>query len=112
MSWECGHCFTEFGSDVKPHLSEDGLWMCRKCLNSRRAPVAHYAIPSLNCELIDIIRAKAGVASDPWRFFLWASCLQYLWRYDLKGEPRKDIDKAKTYLAWLSDDIDAQKKEE
>jgi len=66
-----------------------------------RVPVKHYLIPGTELELIDIIQAKAKVAKNPWEFFLWASCLQYLWRYDLKGEPGKDLDKAATYLDWL-----------
>ena len=71
-----------------------------------RKPVLHYQIPGLDLELIDIIQAKAKVATNAWEFFLWASCLQYLWRYDLKGESGKDLCKATTYLACLKKAVD------
>ena len=64
---------------------------------------AHYMIPGMDCELVDIIKAKSRVATDCWQFFLWASCLQYLWRYDVKGEPQKDLGKALVYLTWLKE---------
>jgi hypothetical protein len=71
-----------------------------------RVPVPHYVIPGLDLELVDIIKAKSRVATNAWEFFLWASCLQYLWRYDLKGEPGKDLDKAIVYLTWLKESAD------
>lgn len=66
-----------------------------------RPKVKHYEIPGTELELVDIIEAKSKVAKDPWEFFLWGSCLQYLWRYDLKSDPVSDLDKALVYLTWL-----------
>ena len=68
-------------------------------------PPPHYVIPGTGLELIDIIKAKSRVSLDCWRFFCWASCLQYLWRYDVKGEPGEDLDKALVYLGWLKDAV-------
>ena len=71
----------------------------------------HYAIPGTDIELIDLIHAKSRVSTDTWGFFLWASCLQYLWRFDLKGEPSKDLGKAMTYLTWLKQAVDGRREE-
>jgi hypothetical protein len=70
-------------------------------MTSTRVPVPHYVVPGLDIEVIDLIKAKSRVATNAWEFFLWSSCLQYLWRYDVKGEPGKDLDKASVYLDWL-----------
>lgn len=72
---------------------------------SERVPVLHYAIPGTELEVIDLIRAKARVATDCWEFFLWASAIQYIFRYDVKGEPVNDLGKALVYLGWLSDAV-------
>jgi hypothetical protein len=66
---------------------------------------SHYMVPGLNIELIDIIKAKGKVATNCWEFFCWASCLQYLWRFDLRGCPGPDLEKASVYLGWLKDSI-------
>jgi len=66
-------------------------------LNSPR----HYTIPGTNLELIDILKIKSELFSDPWEFFLWASAMQYLFRYMAKGEPDKDLQKENTYATWL-----------
>ncbi len=66
---------------------------------------SHYVIPGLNIELVDIIKAKAKIATDCWQFFCWASCLQYLWRFDLRGAPANDLGKALVYLGWLKDSV-------
>ena len=68
-------------------------------------PPPHYVVPGLNIELIDVIKAKARVSIDCWEFFCWASCLQYLWRYDIKGDAGGDIGKAKVYLSWLEESL-------
>ena len=67
----------------------------------KRQPVKHYEVPGLGIELIDILEAKSRVATKPWEFFLWASAMQYIWRYDLKSSPLDDINKAIVYLTWL-----------
>jgi len=66
---------------------------------------SHYVVPGLGIELIDIIKAKGKIATNCWEFFCWASCLQYLWRFDLRGCPGPDLEKAMVYLTWLSDSV-------
>jgi hypothetical protein len=73
-------------------------------MNNPSSP-AHYVIPGLNIELIDVIKAKSKVATDCWQFFCWASCLQYLFRYNVKGEPECDLNKALVYLTWLLESV-------
>ena len=68
---------------------------------NRNNPPAHYLIPGRDLELIDVLRAKSGQFTDPWEFFLWASFMQYAFRYRVKGEVVKDLRKANTYLQWL-----------
>jgi hypothetical protein len=72
---------------------------------SRSPHPSHYVIPGLNIELVDIIKSKARISTDCWQFFCWASCLQYLWRFDLRGSPANDLGKALVYLGWLSDAV-------
>jgi len=62
---------------------------------------AHYRIAGTDLELIDVLKSKAIYFSDPWEFFLWASGMQYLFRYMVKGEPDKDLQKEHAYTNWL-----------
>lgn len=70
----------------------------------------HYQIPGMNIEVIDLIKAYQYAITDPWRFFLWASALQYIMRFALKGEPEKDLGKGLTYLTWLKGTYDDENK--
>ena len=76
-----------------------------KVKKPRIDPPPHYVIPGTDLELVDVIKAKARMSIDCWEFFCWASCLQYLWRYDIKGDAREDIGKAKVYLNWLEESL-------
>jgi len=71
--------------------------------DSKSPHPSHYKIPGMEIEVIDIIKAKGRIATDCWQFFCWASCLQYLWRFDLRGAPKNDLAKAMVYLGWLKD---------
>lgn len=66
---------------------------------------SHYVVPGLNIELVDIIKAKSRVATDCWQFFCWASMMQYAWRWDLRGCPGPDLEKAMVYLGWLKESV-------
>jgi len=68
-----------------------------------RPPNAHYIIPGTGLELIDIIEMK--LTREEWQAICRASLMQYVWRWDLKGEPEKDLDKAKVYLDWLIESV-------
>ena len=73
--------------------------------DSKSPHPSHYKIPGMEIEVIDIIRAKGRIATDCWQFFCWASCLQYLFRYDLRGAPANDLGKAQVYLGWLAEAV-------
>lgn len=65
-----------------------------------RIPVPHYCKGEI--EFIDA--AKAMSTSDEFRGFLRISAMKYLWRYQHKGTPVEDLQKASTYLAWLQEE--------
>ena len=50
-------------------------------------------------ELFDIIKAKLRESKmDAVQAALWIQLIQYLFRFDLKGKPFEDLNKAKFYL--------------
>lgn len=62
---------------------------------------AHYIVPGTDIQLIDILRRKSAQFTDPFEFFLWASAMQYAFRYMAKGEADKDLAKENVYMTWL-----------
>lgn len=54
-------------------------------------------------ECIDVIRLISN--RDEFRGFLKGNIIKYIWRYDDKGGV-VDLEKAKTYLQWLIDDME------
>ena len=48
-----------------------------------------------NIECIDAIEAATG---KYFRYYLQGNVMKYLWRFDYKGEPIKDLKKAQWYL--------------
>ena len=50
-------------------------------------------------ELLDVIKAKLRESKmDAVQAGLWIQLVQYLFRYDVKGNPFQDLNKAKFYL--------------
>jgi len=50
-------------------------------------------------ELIDVIKAKLDKANMTlYQASLWTQCVQYLFRFDAKGNPLQDLEKARFYL--------------
>ena len=50
-------------------------------------------------ELLDVIKAKLRESKmSPAQAGLWIQLVQYLFRYDVKGNPFQDLNKAKFYL--------------
>lgn len=62
---------------------------------------AHYCAGGI--EVIDILRAKLPFIGDGYEAYLLGNVLKYLLRYPHKGNPKRDLDKAKVYLDWLVD---------
>ena len=57
----------------------------------------HYNTGNIEC--IDAI--KESMSSIAFQGYLKGNCMKYLWRYDYKGKPVEDLQKAQWYLAKL-----------
>ena len=57
----------------------------------------HYNTGSIEC----IEGIKASMSAEAFAGYLKGNCIKYLWRYDYKGKPVEDLQKAQWYLAEL-----------
>ena len=57
----------------------------------------HYNTGRIEC--IEAIRES--MSSEAYAGYLKGNCMKYLWRYDFKGKPIEDLEKAQWYLAKL-----------
>ncbi|MDB4277817.1 DUF3310 domain-containing protein [Gammaproteobacteria bacterium] len=57
----------------------------------------HYNTGRIEC--IEAIRES--MSSEAYAGYLKGNCMKYLWRYDYKGKPIEDLEKAQWYLAKL-----------
>lgn len=62
---------------------------------------AHYTRGGIEC--IDAI--KASMSPAEFRGFLKGNAMKYIWRYDAKGKPVEDLEKAMWYLTRLRNEI-------
>lgn len=62
---------------------------------------AHYTSGGIEC--IDAI--KASMSEEEFKGFLKGNVLKYLWRYELKGKPLQDLEKAEWYLKKLIGEV-------
>jgi hypothetical protein len=69
-----------------------------------RRPVEHYMVGGL--EVIDILKLK--MTAEQYQGFLRGNALKYLFRYDHKGTPVEDLQKATTYAKWLLEEFDGR----
>jgi Protein of unknwon function (DUF3310) len=61
----------------------------------------HYNAGSIEC----IEAIKASMSPIEFRGYLKGNILKYLWRYNYKGKPIEDVDKAGWYLTRLQQEI-------
>lgn len=61
----------------------------------------HYNTGAIEC----IEAIKASMSDIEFKGYLKGNILKYLWRYNYKGRPNEDIDKAAWYLARLQKEI-------
>ena len=54
-------------------------------------------------ETIDAIRA--ALSADGFRAYCKGNVMKYVWRYENKGKPLQDLQKAATYLTWLMESV-------
>ena len=57
----------------------------------------HYNTGSIEC----IEGIQASMSTEAFAGYLKGNCMKYLWRYDYKGKPVEDLQKAQWYLAKL-----------
>ena len=57
----------------------------------------HYNNGSIEC----IEGIQASMSTEAFAGYLKGNCMKYLWRYDYKGKPVEDLEKAQWYLAKL-----------
>ena len=57
----------------------------------------HYNNGSIEC----IEGIQASMSAEAFNGYLKGNCMKYLWRYDYKGKPVEDLQKAQWYLAEL-----------
>ena len=60
----------------------------------------HYNQHGVEC--IDAIKATTG---DNFKDYLKGNIIKYLWRFNYKGKPEEDLQKAKWYLDKLIDEV-------
>ena len=61
----------------------------------------HYNTGRIEC--IEAIRES--MSSEAYAGYLKGNCMKYLWRYDYKGKPAEDLQKAQWYLAKLLQEV-------
>lgn len=61
---------------------------------------AHYTSGDIEC--IDAIRAS--MTPEAFKGFLKGNVIKYLWRYQMKGKPIEDLQKAEWYLSRLEEE--------
>ena len=57
----------------------------------------HYNTGKVEC----IEAIKASMSAEEYKGYLKGNTLKYLWRYNYKGKPKQDLEKAQWYLARL-----------
>jgi hypothetical protein len=90
---------TLFGSASEDHLSFSGAgdWISFKTDSSFDDLVnspAHYTTGDVEC--IDAI--EASLSKEAFRGYLKGNIEKYVWRYETKGNPKQDLEKAQWYL--------------
>ena len=62
---------------------------------------SHYNNGSIEC----IEGIQASMSEEAFKGYLKGNCMKYLWRYDYKGKPVEDLQKAQWYLARLLGEV-------
>ena len=63
---------------------------------------AHY-----NQSCIECIAAIQAALGPNFKYYLQGNIMKYLWRFDYKGKPLEDLEKAQWYLNTLLEDVGA-----
>jgi hypothetical protein len=91
---------TLFGSASEDHISFYGAdkdWISFKTDSTPTDLVnspAHYKTGDVEC----IEAIEASLTKDAFRGYLKGNIEKYVWRYETKGNPKQDLEKAQWYL--------------
>ena len=61
----------------------------------------HYNTGNIEC----IEAIEESMSAEAFKGYLKGNCMKYLWRYDYKGKPAEDLQKAQWYLAKLLQEV-------
>ena len=61
----------------------------------------HYNTGNIEC----IEAIQESMSAEAYKGYLKGNCLKYLWRYDYKGKPSEDLEKAGWYLNRLIKEV-------
>ena len=99
-SVEGGLVYT-FDEEEKENSIDEAMAKSHYWANSKQEDVVnkpdHYNTGNIEC--IDAI--EESMSSIAFQGYLKGNCMKYLWRYDYKGKPVEDLQKAQWYLARL-----------
>ena len=62
---------------------------------------SHYNTGNIEC----IEAIEESMTPEAYKGYLKGNCMKYLWRYDYKGKPVEDLEKAQWYLAKLLQEV-------
>ena len=62
---------------------------------------SHYTAGKIEC----IEAIKESMTKEEYRGYLKGQVMKYIWRYQHKGKPLEDLQKAQQYLEWLIEDV-------
>ena len=61
--------------------------------------------PHYNQTGIECIHAISAATDNGFKYYLQGNVMKYLWRFDYKGKPIEDLQKAQWYLNTLLEDV-------
>jgi hypothetical protein len=90
-----------FDDEEKENSIDEAMAKSHYWANSKQEDVVnspnHYNTGSIEC----IEGIQASMSTEAFAGYLKGNCIKYLWRYDYKGKPVEDLQKAQWYLAEL-----------
>ena len=66
--------------------------------------------PHYNQTGIECVQAISAATGDGFKYYLQGNIMKYLWRFDYKGKPLEDLEKAQWYLDKLIEEVMASDK--
>ena len=101
----CPYCGTYIDwSEEKMGISngkiEAGEFVAKMNHDNVKHP-SHYTAGKVEC----IEAIKESMTKEEYRGYLKGQVMKYIWRYQKKGKPLEDLQKAQQYLEWLIEEV-------